>query len=83
MPELLTPTEVAQLLRITPRTVNRYAVDGRLQRVKIGERLSRYRREDVLALIDPENSDAPVHQTEATPKPGSQLPCNSLTGRRT
>ena len=56
LPELLTPTEVARVLRITTRTVNRYAIDGRLQRVKIGQRLSRYRREDVLALI---NEDKP------------------------
>ena len=56
LPSLLTPTEVARVLRITTRTVNRYAIDGRLQRVKIGQRLSRYRREDVLALI---NEDKP------------------------
>ncbi len=60
MPSLLTPQEVAELLRVTPRTVNRYAADGRLRRVKIGQRLSRYRREDVLVLIDPSStSNAP------------------------
>jgi Helix-turn-helix domain len=57
---LLTPVEVAALLRVTPRTVRRYGSEGRLQRIKIGNRLSRYTAESVAALISPETSEAPV-----------------------
>lgn len=49
---LLTPLEVADFLQVAPRTVNRYAADGRLRRIKVGARLTRYRFSDVLALID-------------------------------
>jgi len=55
MPSLLTPTEVAHLLSVTPRTVQRYAREGRLARIKIGNRLSRYTRASVEQLIAPEN----------------------------
>jgi excisionase family DNA binding protein len=56
---LLTPSEVAEFLRVTPRTVCRYAAEGRLERVKIGQRLSRYTVESVEALIDPARSETP------------------------
>jgi excisionase family DNA binding protein len=52
---LLTPRQVAVLLQVTPRTVCRYAAEGRLQRVKIGARLSRYTVESVEQLIGSTN----------------------------
>ena len=54
---LLTPTEVASILSIDPRTVRRWARDGRLQRVRLGGRLARYTPESVAALITPINDD--------------------------
>jgi excisionase family DNA binding protein len=72
MPQLLTPAQVAELLQVTPRTINRYAVDGRLRRVKIGQRLSRYRREDVEALLDGTDANAPSDQLEASPNTAGQ-----------
>jgi len=52
-PSLLTPSEVALLLRISPPTVARYGRDGRIERVKVGASLSRYMRRSVLALVEP------------------------------
>jgi predicted transcriptional regulator len=49
--QLLTPGEVASLLRVTPRTVSRYAKAGRLQRVVLSPRASRYTAESVAALM--------------------------------
>lgn len=48
---LVTTEEVADLLRVHPRTVRRMGIDGRLRRIDIGPRVVRYRREDVEALI--------------------------------
>jgi excisionase family DNA binding protein len=57
---LLTPKEVAELLRVTPRTVRRWAAEGHLQRVRPGGRLSRYTPESVESLIrSTTNSEAP------------------------
>jgi len=54
---LLTPAEVADVLRISARTVRRYGDEGRLRRVRVGDRLARYTRESVEALIDPPNEN--------------------------
>lgn len=51
-PRLLTATEVAELLGLTPRTVKRLAAEGRLARVVLGRRSTRYRQDDVARLID-------------------------------
>jgi hypothetical protein len=48
---LLTPAEVAAALQVTPKTVQRYAVEGLLTRIRLGGRLSRYTPENVEALI--------------------------------
>jgi excisionase family DNA binding protein len=56
---LLTPVEVADLLRVTPRTVQRWASQGRLERVRLGGRLVRYTPDSVQALIHPENETSP------------------------
>jgi excisionase family DNA binding protein len=51
-PSLLTPGEVAQLLRVDPKTVTRWAKEGRLPPAFVtpgGHR--RYRLEDVEALV--------------------------------
>jgi excisionase family DNA binding protein len=55
---LLTPEEVAQLLRVTPRTVRRWGAEGTLERIRLGGRLTRYRADDVQRLIS--NDVAPA-----------------------
>jgi excisionase family DNA binding protein len=65
--QLLTAVEVAELLGLTPRTVKQLAHDGRLARVVLGRRSTRYRLDDVLALIDGcTNSGSPA-ASEAPP----------------
>ncbi|MGA2621780.1 MAG: helix-turn-helix domain-containing protein [Thermoguttaceae bacterium] len=49
---LITRAEAAHLLAMRPQTLARWAMDGRhLQVVRIG-RSARYRRADVLALVN-------------------------------
>lgn len=49
---LLKVADVGHVLGITPRTVKRLASDGRLPRVVIGARTTRYRLSDVVAFIE-------------------------------
>jgi excisionase family DNA binding protein len=50
--ELLTATEVAEMARVSARTVWRWKEDGTLASVAIG-RVVRFRRVDVDALLTP------------------------------
>jgi excisionase family DNA binding protein len=54
---LLTVQEVADLLRVTVRTVQRMEADRTLLPVRIG-RAVRYRREDVQAFLDQQQATA-------------------------
>lgn len=62
---LLRREEVADLLGVDPRTVRWYTELGRLPAVRLGRRTTRYRHEDVAALIARSthrvlNDDAPA-----------------------
>jgi excisionase family DNA binding protein len=59
LPGLLTRAEVAVLLRIGERTVDRWTIEGRLRRVEIAPRTIRYRAEDIEAMTQPRNDDDP------------------------
>ena len=50
--DLLTVRETAQLLRVSPHTIRRYAANGRLAAVKIGRGV-RIQREAVAQLLVP------------------------------
>lgn len=63
---LLTPLEVAEILRVTPRTVRQWARDGRIERVRLGGRLARYTAESVEALIHSHNDEPPPAITQTT-----------------
>lgn len=55
--DLLSPQEVAAILRVTDRTVLRYIEDGVLSGIRLpGGRLWRIRRADVEALLTNEAS---------------------------
>jgi excisionase family DNA binding protein len=58
LPGLLTRAEVAVLLRIGERTVDRWTIEGRLRRVEIAPRTIRYRAEDIEAMTQPTNDNA-------------------------
>ncbi|MEU0519993.1 BldC family transcriptional regulator [Streptosporangium sp. NPDC006007] len=48
---MLTPTEVATLFRVDPKTVTRWAKAGRLTSIRTLGGHRRYRRAEVLALL--------------------------------
>lgn len=52
LPELLTPREVAELLRISVLTVKRWGIKGKLVPIRINHRGDRrYKKEQVLELL--------------------------------
>jgi len=56
---LLTRAEVADLMRVSEHTVDRWCREGRLSRIRVA-RAVRFRPEDVSALIDGAASREPV-----------------------
>jgi excisionase family DNA binding protein len=56
--ELLTRTEVAEILRVEPDTVRRYAASGQLAVVRINARVFRYSKASVEALARPVRAEA-------------------------
>src|SRR3954453_21851368 len=57
---LLTPAEVAAVLRVTPRTVRRYGRTGPLVAVCLSKRAIRYTAASVTALIATNNDQRPA-----------------------
>lgn len=53
---LMTPVEVAQLLRVEPKTVSRWAAAGLLPSIKTPGGKHRFRRSVVLVLLDPDET---------------------------
>jgi excisionase family DNA binding protein len=52
LPATMTVREVAEALRATERSVLRWRQQGRLRAFKLGS-FTRFRREDVLAMLEP------------------------------
>ncbi len=44
--------EIAALIGVTPRTISDFARDGRLPAYKFNEKLTRFRRDDVVKFIE-------------------------------
>lgn len=53
-PDLLRPKEVARMFRVDPKTVNKWALAGRLTCVRTLGGHRRYRRTEIEALLKPE-----------------------------
>ena len=49
---LVKPTEAAELLALSRRTLRRYEVSGRLPAVKINQRVTRYRLSVVMRIME-------------------------------
>src|SRR5262245_46502975 len=49
--QLLTTAQVADLMQISPRTVQRLAKTGQLQQIKLSRGITRYTQDAILALI--------------------------------
>lgn len=56
--ELLTPSEVAKLFRVDPKTVTRWAKAGKLSSIRTLGGHRRYRAEEVRALLESQRSEA-------------------------
>jgi excisionase family DNA binding protein len=48
---LLTTVELAKLLNISPKTVRKWRYERNLPAIKVGKRLVRYRKKDILAWL--------------------------------
>lgn len=55
---LYTPAEVARKLRVSERTLRRWAHEGRIRRVRLSYRVSRYTAASIEALVSPVTSEA-------------------------
>lgn len=60
-PGLLTPSEVARLFRVDPKTVTRWAAAGRISSIRTPGGHRRYREAEVRAMLD---NDAPPEDGE-------------------
>jgi excisionase family DNA binding protein len=49
---MLDRNEIAALIGVTPRTISDLARDGRLPAYKFNEKLTRFRRDDVVKFIE-------------------------------
>jgi excisionase family DNA binding protein len=69
---LLTPSEVAAMFRVDPKTVTRWAKAGKLSAVRTLGGHRRFRESEVLALPEGEQAGEPA--AEATPDGGPSRP---------
>lgn len=56
--ELLTPSEVAKLFRVDPKTVTRWAKAGKLSSIRTLGGHRRYRASEVHALLNGQSAEA-------------------------
>ena len=68
---MLTPAEAAAMLRVDPKTITRWAVQGRLRSVRTFGGHRRFPISDVRRLLEPPDEDpgagVPARPREATP----------------
>jgi excisionase family DNA binding protein len=60
--QFLTTNEIAQILRVHQRTVQRWISSNRLKATKVGPKILRVRREDLNKFLESQDKD---HQEEA------------------
>ena len=51
-PELLTKHEVAKILRVSSRTIERYASERKLRHIRYSASVIRFRRSDVMKFLE-------------------------------
>jgi excisionase family DNA binding protein len=74
--DLLTVREVAALFRVDPRSVNAWALDGRLSSIKTPGGYRRFHESEVLALLEAGTTHATVKEAEM---PESTIPPSAIT----
>jgi predicted DNA-binding transcriptional regulator AlpA len=75
--QLLTRAQSAELAGVDPRTVDRWANEGRIERLKVGGlQWVRFRRSEILAMVSAEPEDGPCeHESWEVQEDGSGI-CN-------
>lgn len=64
---LMTPHEVARILRVDPKTVGRWANAGRIRASRTPGGHRRYRASDIRALLEAPGPDGAAHSLPAGP----------------
>jgi predicted site-specific integrase-resolvase len=52
LPQILIPVEVESIFRVTPQTRRRWAREGKLKPVRLSSGIHRYRKQDVVAVLE-------------------------------
>ena len=68
--QLLTPSEVAALFRVDPKTVTRWAKAGKLNSIRTLGGHRRYRASEVHALLEAQSPPSSVSAVPHTQPPG-------------
>jgi excisionase family DNA binding protein len=55
--QFLTTSEIAEILRVHQRTVQRWISSNRLKATKVGPKILRVRRQDLEEFLDSQNQD--------------------------
>lgn len=76
---MLRPREVANLFKVDPKTVTRWAKTGRLTPVTLPSGHRRYRASDVEALMSSTSRRARVVDTHICPRCGSAVSCDNTS----
>jgi excisionase family DNA binding protein len=57
-PEILTPKEVAEMLRVSRRRINQLVAEGQIPCVRIGKRRIRFKREAIMKWFREQHTTA-------------------------
>jgi len=83
-PPLMTPEEFAQLVRVTPRTVNNWIRAGEVEAIRLSDRVYRIPRAAVVKKFFPDRiQHLPIRTRGRVPKPGRDERLRARAKRRT
>lgn len=83
-PALMTPEEFAQLVRVTPRTVNNWIRTGEIEAIRLSDRVYRIPRAAVVKKFFPDRiQHRPIRTGGRVPKPGRGERLRAHAKRRT
>ena len=79
--DLIKPTEAAELLRVTPRTVRNWLIEGQLVGYRLSARAWRISRRDLADFIDANRTFPRDDEGRATTRPSVITPAGTGGGR--
>ena len=80
--ELLTPSEVASLFRVDPKTVTRWAKAGKLTSIRTWGGHRRFRAEEVYSLLQQTTGQRPASQVPIPQQSNARSNTIDLAGTR-